>query len=341
MHRSPIYVSLTWFNDRSQTCEFYRTLTISNILYWFRLLNSIKLMNRSLIRRRSWRESSLTFTMSLRIIWWTKFSQWQKMGSYSIWSRPNAPRGITKCRTTKRLCRSNLPPLEPSRSQSDTDLSCDTSGELQLRMALTRRSLAFDQCGLASFDIQEKWHSHLITTLLRSPPTNHKFVTVQQILTADRELWLLMSQESRGSLKVSMGQDPPLDAMFLRYMYSSEVACFMTPLPAAKASPAADKPAPKVTQPKGNGKNSNKRKFEAPAGKGETIKQMLIKCEPCWDFETRKWRSHCHSALNVESMMGCPSTVTTRSTNTGHSISTVTEETSTWDVQRCHPVQPS
>ena len=74
-------------------------------------------------------------------------------------------------------------------TKKDGDLSCETSGELQLRMALTRRSLALNQAGLASFAVQEKWHSHLISVLLRQPPAGHKFVTVQQTLTADKELW--------------------------------------------------------------------------------------------------------------------------------------------------------
>ena len=63
-------------------------------------------------------------------------------------------------------------------TKKDSELQCDTSGELQLRMALTRRSLAFDLAGLASFSVQELWHSHLVTALLKSPPAGHKYVTV-------------------------------------------------------------------------------------------------------------------------------------------------------------------
>ena len=35
------------------------------------------------------------------------------------------------------------------------DLSCDVQGEVRIRSALTRRSLAFDQVGLAGFVVQE------------------------------------------------------------------------------------------------------------------------------------------------------------------------------------------
>ena len=127
-------------------------------------------------------------------------------------------------------------------TKKESDLSCDTSGELQLRMALTRRSLAFDQAGLASFAMQEKWHSHLISALLRPPPAGHKFVTVQQILTADKELWLQMSQVSRGALKVAMGQDPPLDALFTQYMHAAEISCFHDATAKPESSSPSGKP---------------------------------------------------------------------------------------------------
>lgn len=161
-------------------------------------------------------------------------------------------------------------------TKKDSELQCDTSGELQLRMALTRRSLAFDLAGLASFSVQELWHSHLVTALLKTPPAGHKFVTVQQVLTADKELWLQMSQVTRGKLKVTVGQDPPLDAEFKRLMYAAEIACYMTPLPAPKtAGPPAGGP-PKA-QPKPSPSRPTKRKFDNDKSnpKGESIKQML------------------------------------------------------------------
>lgn len=164
-------------------------------------------------------------------------------------------------------------------AKREADLSCDTSGELQLRMAMTRRSLAFDQAGLASFSVQEMWHSHLIASLLKQPPAGHRFISMQQILTADKELWQLMSQESRGSLKVTPGEDPPLDALFKNFMHSAQIACFMSPLPSPASSSSkadTDKNPPK-TDPKDK-KNSDVKKDhlkKKQSGGGETIKQML------------------------------------------------------------------
>lgn len=142
--------------------------------------------------------------------------------------------------------------------KKETDLQCETSGELQLRMALTRRSLAFDQAGLATFTKQELWHSHLISTLLKQPPAGHKYVTVQQLMAADKELWERMSQESRGELRVVPGQAPPLDALFTRFMYSPEVTCYMTPLPSSSSSASAS-----ASSAKNPPKHTNSQKNES------------------------------------------------------------------------------
>lgn len=44
-------------------------------------------------------------------------------------------------------------------ARKTVDLHCDAVGEIKIRSALTRRSLAFDQIGLLSFVVHEKWHS--------------------------------------------------------------------------------------------------------------------------------------------------------------------------------------
>ena len=163
------------------------------------------------------------------------------------------------------------------------DLSCDTSGELKLRQALTRKALACDQAGLCSFKTLEEWHNQMMTATMRQPPSGHKYISMQQVLHADRELWSQMSQESRGALKVAAGADPPLDKLIKKYRESPQILCFMTPLPgsstpaAPKPQPAAPKnnPAPKrpqVDQPGPH--NLSKNKYRCTEG-GKTVKDLL------------------------------------------------------------------
>ena len=85
---------------------------------------------------------------------------------------------------------------------------------------------------------------------VRVPPSGHKYVSMQQVL-ADRQLWSLMSQDSRGNLKVSAGAEPPLNRLIVKLRESPQVLCFMTPLPgSAAAQPSKPQPAaPKQNTP--------------------------------------------------------------------------------------------
>ena len=111
-------------------------------------------------------------------------------------------------------------------TKTESQLSCDVTGELRLRQCLTRKALAFDQIKLCSFDVMETWHNSMVQALMRKPPAGHRYVTVQQILSADKELWNLLSQNTRGKLRVSIGEPPALDSEIKVLMSSPAVLCF-------------------------------------------------------------------------------------------------------------------
>lgn len=161
------------------------------------------------------------------------------------------------------------------------ELQCDVSGELRLRAAFTRRALAMHQTNLVTFDIIEEWRQQLFTALIRHPPAGHKYVTTQQVLTADKQLWLLMSQDTRGKMTSGVGDPLPLDAALQSLMKSPEVLCYMTPLPAARSEPYSR---PEQSSHMGNGKGKNKGKGKGSGSKGNqsnsnsnmpTIKELL------------------------------------------------------------------
>lgn len=103
--------------------------------------------------------------------------------------------------------------------------------------------------------MMETWHNSMVQALMRKPPAGHRYVTVQQILSADKELWNLLSQNTRGKLKVSIGEPPALDSEIKVLMSSPAVLCFMTPLPGQTQKTETPKPvvppAPKPGSPKG------------------------------------------------------------------------------------------
>ena len=128
---------------------------------------------------------------------------------------------------------------------------------------------------------------------MRTPPSGHKFVSMQQVLNADRELWSLLSQESRGTLRVGPGEDPPLDKKIEELRISPQILCFMTPLPAGNIDRPKQPTAPSTgaqQPPKRPANDSNKsftprggdknKQFKPNAAGGKTVKDLLQSMPP-------------------------------------------------------------
>ena len=148
-------------------------------------------------------------------------------------------------------------------------LDCDVRGGLRLREAFLRRSLAFDQARLMSFIVQEAWHDSLFRAIAREPPAGHLYVNISQLLSADRELWALLAQHSRGSLSPAPGAAPPLDALMAKYQHDPQVQICITPLPGTRASPSTPHLNVEIVPPgKGNGQGPNKGKGMGKGKKG-------------------------------------------------------------------------
>eukprot|EP00438_Fugacium_kawagutii_P031350 Skav215374 [mRNA] locus=scaffold1391:916296:917300:- [translate_table: standard] len=161
-----------------------------------------------------------------------------------------------------------------------SELHCDATGELRLKQALLRRSLAFDQVGLCSYEIMEAWHAMMFQATMRQPPAGHRFVSVSQVLNADRELWAYASQDSRGELKAAVGSDPPLDAIFKRLSTSPQVQCYMTPLPTSNKEPAKQSSAssPQSSKPAQNNspkKTQQNKQFTKKKSDVFSVKELL------------------------------------------------------------------
>eukprot|EP00435_Cladocopium_sp_Y103_P063621 s123_g25.t1 len=127
------------------------------------------------------------------------------------------------------------------------DLKCDTNGNLNLRNAWTRRNLAYDQAGLASFVVVEKWTTKLMLSKLKEPPAGFPYITIQQICECDREMWLQLAQLSRGQLQPPAPDVRPFNAMIEQLTTSPEVLCFLVPLKGGKreSNESTDAPGPK------------------------------------------------------------------------------------------------
>ena len=160
-----------------------------------------------------------------------------------------------------------------------TELACDVTGEIRLRQAFTRKSLAMDQAGLCSFDCLEMWHNQLFQASMKQPPAGHKYVTIQQGLNADKEMWSVLSRDTRGALRVAAGADPPLDEHVKKRRSSPQILCFMTPWLAGRAEEVKTNPVLKGDGGKKKADDEKDDKGAGPANKrkaeAQTVKDML------------------------------------------------------------------
>lgn len=176
-------------------------------------------------------------------------------------------------------------------SKKQLDLECDVYGELRLREAFTRRALAFDQLSVLSFSVHEEWHTNMFDAITRDPPPGHKFTSIAQALNADRELWQLIAQESRGELKVIVGATPPLDRFMRQLSTHPRVNVCLANLPKGSGKGPGGKSDAKPSEvrdpprggrgrggkgSKGDKGNNNKRKWdESVDPKRAEILQLL------------------------------------------------------------------
>ena len=110
------------------------------------------------------------------------------------------------------------------------DMSCDASTEYALRQAWQRRSLAFDLAGLATFHALEGWVNKMFLVLSRPIPPGYKPVNIQQLISADRALFIRAADALVGSLTGVPGRAKPLDEQIVLLQDSPEIVQYMTPL---------------------------------------------------------------------------------------------------------------
>ena len=145
------------------------------------------------------------------------------------------------------------------------DLECSTAGEWRLRMALQRKSLAMDLAGLVSYQVAETWHTYLYTVREREVPKNTKQVSLQQILDADKRLWILLSEEVRGKIVAAPSSAPTCDAVILRLSSSSDVLSYLVPQPEFRgpSQPRWEPYTSSGVKGKGKGKGKERNKGKA------------------------------------------------------------------------------
>ena len=72
---------------------------------------------------------------------------------------------------------------------------CSTASEIQVRYCLTRRALAMEQANIVSFKNMEAWTEKMMQARLDEPPPTYVKTTMEQLESADRKLFLPVSEK--------------------------------------------------------------------------------------------------------------------------------------------------
>eukprot|EP00435_Cladocopium_sp_Y103_P062898 s272_g24.t1 len=183
-------------------------------------------------------------------------------------------------------------------AQLPDEFKADCGSEIKLQWCWQRRGLAMDQCRLVSWAVHEAWVQQLFQTLSQQPPPGFQHVSMQQLIRADRELWTLLAQECKGSLKPNATGDIPLDAKIKTLSRDPRVSMFILPLPASARQADTKEAAPKKTAAPSNPQQAaakgaaNKRRRTSRADKScpEELKKYQLRCEHgpvCWAYNLK------------------------------------------------------
>ena len=126
-------------------------------------------------------------------------------------------------------------------------IEADISSDLLLQYALERRGLALEQANIVAYDLHDMWVSKLFEARYREPPVNYSRVTQQQMIHADKQLFVKLAELTRGGIQLQ-GSSRPIDDVMVEAMNSTEVQHLLQPMPGSSQSSSS------TYNPKGPGK---------------------------------------------------------------------------------------
>jgi hypothetical protein len=151
----------------------------------------------------------------------------------------------------------------------------DMSSEFRVRQALTRRSLGLDQMQLLDFKDSEAYHDYLFTLVTTEVPNTHSPVTMNQILLADKHIWMHMAARCRSGISVRPDGSLPMKAALAEALRDPIVQASLQPLPKQRGgrdseSSGSREQWPRATPYSDKGKDKGKgKKGKKGRGKGK------------------------------------------------------------------------
>ena len=156
------------------------------------------------------------------------------------------------------------------------------STELRIKSAMMRRALAYDQAGLAKYASIMEWVDYLFEQLAREPVEGYSTVTMEQVLQADKCLWIKCAELTRKGLASSDPALPsPLEHAIQQARVDPQVFLLLMPLQRSAARSSASRPpmegerAPKYPYG-GKGSEPRGQSWSKGKGKGKNRSQIRL-----------------------------------------------------------------
>ncbi|CAK9011251.1 unnamed protein product, partial [Durusdinium trenchii] len=137
-------------------------------------------------------------------------------------------------------------------------LEADLSSDLLVRQAMQRRGLAFDQGNILSYLMHDRWIEKVFDARLENPPDGYGRITHQQVINADRRLFVKLAEATRSGIQLTAG-GRPVELAFEAAMNHPDVLHLLQPMPVASSvTPKRDPDLPQD--------ESKRRRTEHPGG---------------------------------------------------------------------------
>lgn len=146
---------------------------------------------------------------------------------------------------------------------------CSIQGDIRLRGAFTRRSLAYALAGIASFEVLEGWTQLLFDRVCQDPPAGYKRISIEQIVTADRQFWVKVSEMTRSKIHTTVDGQKAVDVAIKQLSHHPEVQFHMLPLPTYGASSSAASGGDARAKPYDNPPGDWRKNKKGEKGKGK------------------------------------------------------------------------
>ena len=151
------------------------------------------------------------------------------------------------------------------------DQNIDTTPEMTLQWCLQRRGIAFDQSRLINWSTHQTWMQQLLTTLSKDPPEGYGRVKIEHVARADRELFTIMANEIKGSLRPSSTGTLPMDEAMKQLRVDPRVTMHLLPLPKSRPSGSEKGSSDDILNPKGDPKLKAPRPKKPPTKKATAL----------------------------------------------------------------------